>query len=213
MPKYEYTLIKSDRKTYTIKVTEDNKIIVRAPQRASLRDVENVIAGKRGWIERAMAFNSANNLARQSVKDYRMAYVGGDLVPVIKSTRNFIDGAGVHVTGERGFKSAYVGTLGGYFTEKFREVERACNLKAASVSFRSYTGRWGCCDGNCNIIFNFKLLMLPQSVQKYVMVHELCHTIHHDHSKEFWQLVSRFMPDWKRYRAELKKYTFLIRLY
>ena len=41
MPKYEYTLIKSDRKTYTIKVTEDNKIIVRAPQRASLRDVEN----------------------------------------------------------------------------------------------------------------------------------------------------------------------------
>ena len=55
--------------------------------------------------------------------------------------------------------------------------------------------------------------MLPQSVQKYVMVHELCHTVHHDHSKEFWQLVSRFMPDWKRYRAELKKYTFLIRLY
>ena len=149
MPKYEYTLIKSDRKTYTIKVTEDNKIIVRAPQRASLRDVENVIAGKRGWIERAMAFNSANNLARQSVKDYRAAYVGGDLVPVIKSTRNFIDGAGVHVTGERGFKSAYVGTLGGYFTEKFREVERACNLKAASVSFRSYTGRWGCSRSLC----------------------------------------------------------------
>lgn len=84
MARFEYTVQRSSRRTYSIKVTEDNKIMVRAPARATQRDIENVVAEKRAWIERALAFNSANVLAGQRVKDYAEAYVRGERVPVKK---------------------------------------------------------------------------------------------------------------------------------
>lgn len=213
MSKYEYKLIKSRRKTYSIKVTAENEIIVRAPENASVRAVENILAEKRQWIERVMAFNRNNMLAADSVKNYRSAYVGGKLLPVMADRRNFIDSAGVHVTGMAGFKQAYIGSLGESFMTEFRAVESVTGLKSASVGFRSYKSMWGCCDGNCNIVFNFKLLMLPAAIRRYVMVHELCHTVHHDHSAAFWALVERFCPGAKKLRGELKKYVFLVKMY
>lgn len=213
MQKYEYTLIKSRRKTYSIKVTENNDIIVRAPEGATRRAVENILAEKHAWIERALAFNRANSLATDGVKNYSSAYVGGRLMPVIRGTRNFIDASGVHVTGISGFYRAYVNTLGGAFIEAFRAAERATGMKGAGVAFRSYKSMWGCCDGKCNITFNFKLLMLPEDIRRYVIVHELCHTVHHDHSAAFWAEVARFVPNWKELRKQLKKYTFLVKMY
>lgn len=213
MAKFDYTLIRSDRKTYSIKITENNQIIVRVPRYARQADVDRLLAEKSRWIERTLAFNSTNGLALEGVRDYRQAYVGGELFPVFYGSRNFIDGAGVHVKNINGFKAAYVASLGGQFAEEFKRLQAACSLGAASVSFRSYKSRWGCCDARDNIVFNFKLLMLPLALQSYVMVHELCHTVFHDHSANFWGLVSQFMPDWKRRREELKRYAFIVRLY
>ena len=213
MLRYEYTIIKSDRKTFAIKVTEENKIIVRAPRRASLVEIERILAEKSGWIERAMRFNRANKLATENIKSYMEAYVGGGVVPVIKDARNFIDREGVHVMGVKGFKSAYINSLGQYFTEKFRALESASGMTSSGVSFRSYRSMWGCCDSKNNITFNFKLLMLPYELQYYVMVHELCHTVCHDHSADFWALVSGILPKWKSLRKQLKSYAFLVKLY
>ncbi len=213
MSKYDYTLIRSKRRTFTIKVTEENRIVVRAPEYAAIRDIENVLFSKRDWIDKAIAFNKANALASDSVKNYQSAYVGGRLMPVRKDTRNFIDGTGVHVTGINGFRTAYVNSLGEEFMRKFFAAESAIGLKSASVGWRSYKSRWGCCDGRCNIIFNFKLLMLPAALQRYVIVHELCHILHHDHSPAFWAEVARFLPEWKKYRKDIKRYSFLVKLY
>ena len=213
MARYDYTLIRSKRRTFTIKVTDENRIIVRAPENAALRDIENILFEKRVWIEKALAYNKANSLASDSVKNYTSAYVGGRLVPVFKSARNFIDADGVHVTGAAGFRQAYIKSLGEPFMQTFRRIEDVSGLKSASVGWRAYRSMWGCCDGKCNVIFNFKLLMLPAALQRYVIVHELCHTIHHDHSTAFWAEVARFIPDWKVLRKEMKKYTFLVKLY
>lgn len=86
-------------------------------------------------------------------------------------------------------------------------------LYPASVSVKSYKGRWGCCDSKNNIIFNYKLFMLPRCIQDYVIIHELCHTLCHNHSPAFWKLVSEFLPDYKAVRAELRNFDFLTALY
>ena len=91
MARFEYTVQRSSRRTYSIKVTEDNKIIVRAPARATQRDIENVVAEKRAWIERVLAFNSANVLAGQRVKDYAEAYVRGERVPLAKKEYEIVE--------------------------------------------------------------------------------------------------------------------------
>lgn len=210
---YQYILVKSRRRTYTIKVTGDNRIIIRAPLNVTAEQVERILQSKRGWIEKVLAFNAANTVIGDEITNYSRAYVCGRLLPVEVGPRNAVTPSCVRVTGVKGFRAAYVGSLGKKFLEEFAAVERATGLKAASVKFRAYKSMWGCCDGKCNITFNFKLMMLPRTLQRYVMVHELCHTLHHDHSPQFWAAVARFLPSWKSCRAELKKYNPLVKLY
>ena len=210
---FKYSVIRSNRKTFTVKVTTENEVIVRAPLSASDAVVEKLLAEKRKWIEKMLAFNASNARRAEAASSYKIAYVDGVAVPVIFGSRNCIAVDGVHVTSPSSFKAAYVGSLGDAFIARFREVERLTGLKSSAVSFKAYTARWGCCDENNVIIFNYKLMMLPHDLQRYVMVHELCHTKQHNHSSAFWALVGRFEPRYKQLSTELKKYTFIAKLY
>ncbi|MCD7729772.1 MAG: M48 family metallopeptidase [Clostridia bacterium] len=210
---FTYTVKKSKRKTYSIRITDDNKIIVHTPLHATDRNVKEIVEKKRAWIEKVLAFNNSNSLNVAGLSQMQCAYVNGVLMPVSVGGRNFIDDGGVHVASYNSFKSAYVNGAGNDFLSRFKETEQRCRLKSKSVSFRSYKSRWGCCDGENNIIFNFKLMMLPVSLQEYVMVHELCHTIYHNHSREFWTLVKKYMPDCMERRKQLKNYNFLVNMY
>ena len=58
-----------------------------------------------------------------------------------------------------------------------------------------------------NIILNYRVIMLPPAIIDYVIVHELCHLIHHNHSKEFYKLITQIMPDWKVRKTNLNKYS------
>lgn len=66
------------------------------------------------------------------------------------------------------------------------------------VSVRLQRGRWGSCSSRGTISLNAKLLMLPPDAVRYVLVHELCHTLHMNHSAAFWAEVTRHQPDWRQ---------------
>lgn len=210
---FKYSVTRSRRKSFTVKVTTENEVVVRAPLSASDAAVERVLTEKQGWIQKALAFNAANAKRAEDAASYKIAYVDGVAVPVIFGSRNRVSADGVHVTSPSSFRAAYVGSLGENFNARFKDVERQTGLKSSSVAFRAYTARWGCCDGKNAITFNYKLMMLPRHIQHYVMVHELCHTVYHNHSAAFWALVGRFEPRYKQISAELKKYTFIAKLY
>lgn len=74
-----------------------------------------------------------------------------------------------------------------------------------SVSVRGQRARWGSCSETKSISLNYKLMFLPASLVDYILVHELCHTKHLNHSKHFWQLVKQHEPDYKQKRRELHK--------
>lgn len=65
---------------------------------------------------------------------------------------------------------------------------------------------WGSCSQKYNLNFNYKILFLPENLQNYVIVHELCHLKELNHSKKFWSLVAETMPDYRESRKELKSY-------
>lgn len=73
-----------------------------------------------------------------------------------------------------------------------------------SLSIRSQKTRWGSCSNNKNISLNSKLLLMPEEIVQYVMIHELCHTIEMNHSFKFWALVQECDPSYRKHRKELK---------
>ena len=72
------------------------------------------------------------------------------------------------------------------------------------LSIRAQKTRWGSCSHQKNINLNCKLLFMPEEVVKYVMIHELCHTIEMNHSSRFWALVNDCDPSYKKHKQQLK---------
>ena len=73
-----------------------------------------------------------------------------------------------------------------------------------TVTVREQKTRWGSCSAKGNLNFNWKLVLMPQEILDYVVVHELAHRIHMDHSAEFWAEVGKILPDYKERRQWLK---------
>lgn len=72
------------------------------------------------------------------------------------------------------------------------------------VAIRHQSTMWGSCSGKGNLNFNCLLMLAPPEVREYVVVHELCHLIHMDHSKDFWWEVEKSLPNYKKPRKWLK---------
>ena len=85
-----------------------------------------------------------------------------------------------------------------------RQLSFDLDLPFKRPSVRGQKTRWASCSSHKNISLNYKLLFLPKEVVHYVLVHELCHTIHMNHSQAFWQLVDEKMPEFEVYRKILK---------
>nr|WP_255537744.1 SprT family zinc-dependent metalloprotease [Motiliproteus sp. SC1-56] len=78
-------------------------------------------------------------------------------------------------------------------------------LRPSSLKIRPYKSRWGSCTRQGRVSLNTLLLGAPEAVLDYVIVHELCHLVHLNHSPAFWELVSTYCPDWKRHRRWLRE--------
>jgi len=74
------------------------------------------------------------------------------------------------------------------------------------ISIRGQRTRWGSCSEHNNINLNYKLLFLEPELVDYIIIHELCHTKHLNHSQEFWQLVAKFHPNHRDLRKQLRKH-------
>ena len=84
-------------------------------------------------------------------------------------------------------------------------VSQEVVLPYSKASVRGQKTIWASCSGKKNISLNYKLLFLPPYLVRYVFIHELCHTIHLNHSHDFWSLVAEKEPDFKLYDSELNK--------
>ncbi|MBE9063866.1 M48 family metallopeptidase [cf. Phormidesmis sp. LEGE 11477] len=86
-----------------------------------------------------------------------------------------------------------------------RQLGFDLDLPCHRISVRGQKTRWASCSSQKNISLNYKLLFLPQPLVHYVLVHELCHTVHMNHSKAFWALVEQKQPDYSWRDQALKK--------
>lgn len=91
--------------------------------------------------------------------------------------------------------------------EKVKKFSQAMGLRYNRVVVRDQKSRWGSCSCLKNLNFNWRLIMAPEAVLDYVIIHELCHLKEMSHSKSFWDLVARYCPQWHEYRDWLDNHS------
>lgn len=75
-----------------------------------------------------------------------------------------------------------------------------------TITVRDQKSRWGSCSSRGTLSFNYRLIFAPSKVLDYVVVHELCHLTHMNHSEDFWRMVEQIMPDYRLYKQWLREH-------
>ena len=92
------------------------------------------------------------------------------------------------------------------FEERVAYYHRLTGGRYTSITVRDQKTRWGSCSSRGTLSFNYRLIFAPPAVLDYVVVHELCHLTHMDHSKDFWNMVGSVMPDYKVHKKWLREH-------
>ena len=89
--------------------------------------------------------------------------------------------------------------------DKTHRYAKQIGVSPAGISVRNFKSRWGSCDKKREVVFNWNIIKAPHSIVDYVVIHELCHLIHPNHSKVFWELVGRHDASYPEHRQWLRK--------
>ena len=214
-------IIRSRRKTLAITVDAFGRLIVRAPLRCSEKRIASFLEEKEGWILRKIAEKKGAGieLPPENLHGYTMLLLGRKCkIHVVDISKVAYDSEhGVLYLPAKNPEARLVKWLKEnakrIFTQVTEDTAKRMGATYQSVGVNSARSRWGSCSGGNAIHFTFRLLYAPKDVVEYVVVHELAHTKHHDHSKAFWTEVAKFVPDWKEKRAWLKQHGALMQVF
>ena len=195
-------------------VTHDAKLIVRAPHRASLKDIDKFIHEKSSWIRRKFLEASERPVAkdRSFCDGEKFLFLGKEYS--LKTDEKL--GAPV-LTGEElrvpeGHPAVVRNSLVRWYKTKAQEVleerVRLCSPQAQpefrSLRISDAKTRWGSCGFKGSLNFSWRLVMAPLEVVDYVAAHELAHLKEKNHSPRFWEEVEVLMPGYSKHRSWLR---------
>lgn len=177
----EYQLIRSSRKTIAIELNGDGRLVVRAPQRCAKRVIESILQEKQDWILRKQ-----QELRKRKERQAEQLSLQDSWSPM--DYQNAQECAKQE------------------FTKKTIFYAARMQVSYGRITIRDQKTRWGSCSQTGNLNFNWRLILAPERVLDYVVVHELAHRREMNHSPAFWKLVEQVMPDYRVQRQWLKEY-------
>lgn len=212
---YPYHLVRSNRKSIAIQVKTDGSIHVRAPYRVSTVEIERFLIKKKEWITNTVQrVSSARSTVRPVMFETGdpLYYLGKKYILEVNVTAGR-KRAGITMTAERIVMSLgpdigkterqailehwYRQQAGKLITEKAERFSRILSVTYAGIRIKEQKTRWGSCSSKGNLNFNWHIVMAPEAMVDYLVIHELCHLIHMNHSPEFWQCVESLCPERK----------------
>jgi predicted metal-dependent hydrolase len=211
-------IIRSKRKTIALIVTLEGSLIVRAPQRATNKQIEDLVREKAGWIEEKQALARQKAAQAPRPKTFRegdtFPYLGrlyilevtnsGHVPLVFKDDRFQLHRAALPFA--RGaFARWYRSRARQHLAARVAQLSAQHGFNPGKVRITSARTRWGSCSSKGTLSFPWRLVMAPPDVVDYVIIHELCHLKEHNHSPRFWALVGAILPDYKSKLKWLKE--------
>lgn len=192
-------------RSISLRVLPDSSVVVRAPRHTPRFVIDRFVTKHEDWIreKRAAAIEKLNSLTAERERlffrgreyDFRLS-VGSRREGVkISDTMLTVTAAREEHTAVRQvLEKWYRAQASKYFKERVPLLADLVDSDVKTVSIRSQRTRWGSCSSRNTISLNWRLIMAPDWVSDYVIYHELAHLTHMNHSKAFWELVTRFVP-------------------
>ena len=216
----DFQLEFSSRKSLGITVTPDLEVLVKAPIDTPIEKVKEMIRKKAPWIIRQQSFFLVFHPKMTERK-----YVGGEThlylgrqyrlkiimegAESVKLKGKFIEVTTLDKARVKQLVSDWylqnakkkLHAIAQELIEKFKKY----NVEPTSIVLREMPTRWGSCTSKGKIILNPELIKAPKGCIEYVIIHELCHLVHHDHTQKFLDLQTKEMPYWEKWKMKLEK--------
>ena len=170
-----YVIQKSRRLSISVSVMKDNRVLVKAPYGTTEHTVQEFLLSKKDWITKHLEKQN-----REEEKAESLGLLSADEIKQIKKQARTIIPQRVE-----------------YWANKI-------GVTYGRIAIRLQSSRWGSCSVDGNLNFNCLLVLMPPEILDSVVVHELCHRRHMNHSKEFYAEIDRVFPDYKRCNKWLK---------
>lgn len=164
----QFSIIRSNRRTMSISVRSDGEIVVRVPYFTGDREIRDFTEMNRTWIE----------------KQLRKAYAMEEQ----KAQTQTLSEAELKKLAAEAKKD---------FPPRVAHYAKVIGVSYGRITIRNQKSKWGSCSSKGNLNFNCLLMLAPESIRNYVVVHELCHRKQMNHSPAFWAEVRRAMPDYE----------------
>lgn len=201
------------RRSIGIHITEEGKLEVRAPYLVPKFFIDRFVASKRDWIIKT------KEAIRKRQPIVKVAYHEGSLFRFAGNQYilHITDGNAIVLLGSqiyfpkkfllrpKHFMESWCRKYAKkYLTERLNLYAKKMNASYKKISIRDTSSRWGSCSSTGTISFSYRLILAEAHIIDYVVIHELAHTVHRNHAKEFWNLVSLYYPDYITARAWLR---------
>ena len=170
-----------------LRILKADLIQIRANKYFTIFDAKDLINRKKEWIE-----SSIQKMTEKSLKEDEFLLLG--------ETKNYND------YNIKNIDKYYRAEIEKILPQKVEEYSKKMNLFPTSISYRKNKRTWGSCNYKNGLNFNILLMKFPIEVMEYVIIHELSHIKHKNHSKDFWNLVAFYCPNYKEVEKSFKKF-------
>lgn len=219
----EYSLAFAERKTLGIKVYPDKTVHVIAPIGTGMDKVSDKVHSKAAWVLRQQDFFLSFHPItppRKFISGETHLYLGKQYrLKVVKADKESVKlhGGNINIyTKDKDNKKRIENVLKAWFKSKadqhfiklFQVLTPLANTfyeGTPTLKYRWMDKRWGSCSQKGEILLNIELIKAPKKCIEYVIIHELCHLAHLNHSIAFFELLDKISPDWRKTKNELEK--------
>lgn len=221
----EYVLKRNAKKNINITIKDDGTVVVSAPKRVSISEINKVIESKIEWIEKARIKQSSKKIIHTdlNIQNGTKIYFLGDLKTVsilpskttsisINEDKILFEIKEKYLTNQEYINTHFYSALKEKLIFILKEYTnmylKVMNLNISTMKLRNMKSRFGTCmPTKKEIIFNTYLIHYPLESIEYVVLHEVSHLVHANHSAKFYNLIAKYMPDWKIRKNKLKEYS------
>lgn len=211
MVQLQYNLIRSSRRSISLQVERDGTLTVRAPQRMSQVAIETFVTQKAVWISqtrRKVAAEAAAAPALRVAEGACLPWLDGTFTLSLGTQPKVQQQGDVLFLPQTGTEQALEGwcrrQAREHLTQQVARLAPLLGVTPTGIHVTGARGRWGSCSGRNSLNFSWRLLLCPEGLVEYVVVHELAHIREKNHSPAFWALVAAVFPDLSARRAALR---------